>query len=68
MRPPTHQAGDSEIKRVAHYQAMAEGAKVIARRRQAAFNALVDFVEQHGGALSGEQRGELWELCTLLGA
>jgi hypothetical protein len=59
---PNHQSTDSEIKRVAHYRAMAEGAKVIAQARQDAFNALVDFVEQHGGALSGEQRAVLWYL------
>jgi hypothetical protein len=48
---------------VAHYSTQLEKAKAFARRRQAAFNEVVDFVEQHGGALSGEQRGELWELC-----
>ena len=49
-------------RRLAHYSEQAEGAKAIAARRQAAFNELVDFVEQHGGALSGEQRGTLWTL------
>ena len=46
-----------------HYGRQGEIAAEFARRRQAAFNEVVDFVEQHGGALSGEQRGELWELC-----
>jgi len=46
-----------------HYGRQGEIAAEFARRRQAAFNEVVDFVEDHGGALSGEQRGELWELC-----
>jgi hypothetical protein len=39
----------------------------IAQARQAAFNDLVDFVEQHGGTLSGEQRGQLWNLANKVG-
>jgi len=55
---------DPDLTRtLAYYDGQLELAKEWARRRQAAFNEVVDFVEEHGGALSGEQRGELWELC-----
>jgi hypothetical protein len=52
------QPNDSE--RLAHYQEQNR----LAQLRQSAFNELVDFVEQHGGALSGEQRDTLWNLAN----
>lgn len=57
MRPPP------DPRTIEHYERQGELAKEYARRRQAAFNDVVDFVEEHGGALSGEQRGTLWNLC-----
>lgn len=51
---------------IEHYERLGAVAQEYIRRRQVAFNEVVDFVEDHGGALSGEQRGELWELCEKL--
>ena len=63
MRPDFDSApAASSVRRVAHYSTQLEKAKAFARIRQAAFNDLVDFVEEHGGALSGEQRAVLWHL------
>jgi hypothetical protein len=31
-----------------------------------AFLDLIDFVEEHGGAISGEQRDKLWKLAMRL--
>ena len=72
VQPPSESAFDSapaasSARTLAHYDGQLELAKEWARRRQAAFNEVVDFVEAHGGALSGEQRGELWELCEKMG-
>jgi hypothetical protein len=47
-----------------HYERQLEAARAFRRGRQAAFIEVVDFVEAHGGALSGEQRDELFTLCS----